>query len=139
MEFLSTHMMKAHEETLDKRISRLAEATKAELKPPPSMKGTICAEPSKLLDCSECGNFFNYQSEMEAHIEREHSKETRKNLKAIFKCRECNFMARSEEELKEHKREENQKAKAKYAPPESLKLCTECDKKNTISIESTPI
>ena len=100
MEFLNTHMMKAHEETLDKRISRLAEATEAELKPPPSKKVTICAEPSKLLDCSECGNIFNYKSEIDKHIETEHNKETKGDTEVLYKCRECSFRGNSEEQLK---------------------------------------
>ena len=48
-----------------------------------------------------------------------------------IKCNVCKFTARTEEELREHKREEKAKTKAKYIPPGSLILCPDCDKKFT--------
>ena len=131
MEFLNIHMNKVHKETLDTRISRLAKAAEAELEPSLSKKVTFFTQPSKLLDCSECGNIFNYKSEIDKHIETEHNKETKGDTEVLYKCRECSFRGNSEEQLKEHKREEKLKAKSKYSPPGSLIMCLECDKKFT--------
>ena len=46
-----------------------------------------------------------------------------------IKCKLCSFRGCSEYELKEHKREEKLKSKAKYLLPGSLILFLECDNK----------
>ena len=53
-----------------------------------------------------------------------------------IKCSDCMFTARTEEELREHKRGEKAISKAKYIPPGSLILCPDCDAKFTNSVST---